>query len=93
MTNSNEKANNKLPDLDYSKLPKDIEEAVSPEPYKIEAEGKLTFDGRQFIIRIPKEIAQEGHVTNNTRVKFSFVKSLPKENREANPHDVKIELI
>jgi hypothetical protein len=90
MYKSNE---NSLPNLDYSNLPTDIAEAVSSEPYKINETGKLTFDGRQFIIRIPKEIANEAHITENTRVEFNFTKPLPNENKEAKPQDVSIKLI
>ena len=44
--------------LNYLKLPQDVKAAISPIPYIIEEASKLTWDGRQFILRIPKEIAE-----------------------------------
>ena len=49
-------------DLDYSKLPKPVLDAITTSQYTIEKESKLTWDGRQFIVRIPKEVALEAGI-------------------------------
>ena len=62
---------------DYAKIPEDVKEAVSisPMPYIIEETVKLTNDGRQFILRIPKEIAEEAGITEEKQIKFKLIKS------------------
>lgn len=66
-----------LPELDYSNLPKEIEEAITRKPYIVDKRAKLTWDGRQFIIRIPSEIAEEMNLTAENRVRFLLTKPLP----------------
>ncbi len=63
--------------IDYTKLPKDVKEAIEPIPYVVEETVKLTDDGRQFILRIPKEIAEEAGITKENRISFKLVKPLP----------------
>jgi len=63
--------------INYSKLPKDVKEAIEPIPYVVEEAVKLTWDGRQYILRIPKEIAEEAGITAEKRISFKFVKSSP----------------
>ncbi|KAF5044156.1 hypothetical protein DSECCO2_494780 [anaerobic digester metagenome] len=79
-----------LPDLDYSNLPKEIEEAINRKPYVIDKKAKLTWDGRQFIIRIPSEIAEEMELTAENRVHFRLTKPLPGSDEEPK---LEIELI
>ncbi len=45
--------------IKYTKLPEDVKKAIVSMPYIVEETVKLTWDGRQFILRIPKEIAEE----------------------------------
>ena len=56
-----------LPELDYSNITKEIEEAITRKPYIVDKRAKLTWDGRQFIIRIPSEIAEEMNLTAENR--------------------------
>lgn len=71
----------KLPKVDYTKLPEEIEKAVTKEPYKIEEKAKLTWDKKQFLVRIPSEIAREYGITEENkdqfRVIFRLIKPLP----------------
>ena len=68
--------------LNYSKLPKDIKEAIIEMPYIVEESVKLTWDGRQFILRIPKEIAEEAGITQENQVKFKFIKYPPESDEK-----------
>ena len=64
-----------LPDnLDYSKLPEAILDAITTSQYTIEKESKLTWDGRQFIVRIPKEVALEAEIKEGERIEFTIIK-------------------
>ena len=64
-----------LPDnLDYSNLPKAVLDAITTSQYTIEKESKLTWDGRQFIARIPKEVAQEADIKEGERIEFIIIK-------------------
>jgi hypothetical protein len=66
-----------LPKVDYSHLPKEIEEIISNKPYIIEKKGKISFDGKQFTMRIPSEIAEEMKITKDNRILFRMIKPLP----------------
>ena len=68
--------------LNYSKLPQDVKAAISPIPYIIEEASKLTWDGRQFILRIPKEIAEEAGLTTENQIKFKLTKPSPDSNEK-----------
>ena len=91
MIKSNEiKDLSELPDIDYSNLPKEVEESLTREPYKVKAKAKLTWDGKQFIIRIPSEITQEMKFTRENRMLFTLVKPRPDSDDK---NDLKIEII
>ena len=91
MRKSNEiKKLNELPDIDYSNLPKEVEESLTKEPYTVTTKAKLTWDGKQFIVRIPSEISQEMKLTNEKRMLFTLVKPVPDSDDEI---DLKIEII
>lgn len=82
-SDKNIKEINELPKrLDYSVLPREIEEAVQPNPYEIEKETKLSWDGKQFMVRIPLDISEEMGITQKNKgdfkVRFKLVKSRPK---------------
>jgi len=64
--------------IDYSKLPEDVKAIMIPIPYIVEEVVKLTWDGRQYILRIPKEIVEEVGITTENHIKFKFIKPSPK---------------
>ncbi len=66
-----------LPAVDYSKLPPEIEEVITRQPFKIENKTKLTWDGKQYSMRIPTEIATEMKITKDNQVFFRMIKPLP----------------
>lgn len=67
-----------LPNVDYSDVPVEIEAVLTGEPYTIEQTVKLTFDGDQYLARIPTEIAEELSLTEGeSRMEFTFQKPLP----------------
>ncbi len=86
MKKSMEKAKrlDELPKVDYTSLPEGLEKAVTKEPYKIEEKAKLTWDKKQFLVRIPSEIAREYGITKENkdqfRVIFRLIKPLPDSN-------------
>ena len=72
--------------LDYSNLPSDVKAAITSAtqiPYIVEEIVKLTWDGRQFILRIPKEIAEEVGITEENQIKFKFTKFPPESNEKS----------
>jgi len=78
MKKSNDVAElDELPEVDYSQIPKDIEDAVNRKPYVVDRKAKLTWDKRQFIIRIPTEIAKELKLTTDNQIRFLLTKPLP----------------
>jgi hypothetical protein len=69
-----------LPIVDYSNIPKEILEALSEKPHVIEKKVRLSWDGKQFILRIPKEITEEMNITKESQIQFKVIK--PKPNTE-----------
>lgn len=82
----------KLPKIDYSKseLPEKTKILIADTQYEIVEESKLTWDGRQFVTRIPKEIAAEYVITNQNKLRFTLRKPRPNSTEKA---DLKIELV
>lgn len=80
MKKSNEKAKrlDELPKVDYTKLPEELEKAITKEHYKIEEKAKLTWDKRQFLVRIPSEIAREYGITKENKDQFKVIFRLTK---------------
>lgn len=72
--------------LDYSVVPREIEEAINPMPYEIEKKTKLSWDGKQFMIRIPLDISDEMGITKENKgefkVRFKLVKGRPNTTEE-----------
>ena len=68
--------------INYSKLTEDVKTAIVSMPYIVEETVKLTWDGRQFILRIPKEIADEVGITSENQIKFKFIKFPPESNEK-----------
>ena len=66
--------------LDYFNLLSDVKAVITSAtqiPYIVEEIVKLTWDERQFILRIPKEIAEELGITEENQIKFKFTKFPP----------------
>jgi hypothetical protein len=79
-----------LPDVNYVDVPEEVEGVLTGESYIVDKMVKLTFDGDQFLARVPTEIADELNLTEGeSRMEFNFQKPLP--NSEEEP-TVKIEL-
>ena len=66
-----------LPVVDYSKIPDEVEEVINKQPYVVEGKAKVTWDGKQFLVRIPSEIANEMKITTEYRMLFKVTKPLP----------------
>lgn len=95
MNNSDETSHDKLPKIDYTKgLPPEIMDALDDQYYVIKKNAKLSWDGRQFIVRIPSEIISEYGVTrenrNDYRLRFDLKKPNPKSDKEL---ELKVELV
>ena len=71
-----------LPEVDYSTIPPEIEGVVGKKPHIIERKVKLTWDGKQFSFRIPKEIAEELKITKENQVLFRLKKPVPGSKEE-----------
>lgn len=77
------KKSNEIPEqIDYRKLPKDVEQAIEPTPEIISEEAKIGFDGRQYFIRFPTEISKLFSITTNDKVKFILTRPHPKSNEK-----------
>lgn len=75
-----------LPEVDYSNLPNEILKAIEIKLYTITKNAKLSWDGRQFIVRIPSEIADEMGVNKENKqdfkVRFEYTKPAPNTDDE-----------
>jgi hypothetical protein len=76
-----------IPVVDYSEVPKKIEDAIVERQYIIKKKVKLTWDGKQFIIRIPSEVTNEMHITKENRILFRLIKPRPDSDE-----DIKMEM-
>ena len=66
-----------LPEVDYSMLPEVTAEAIAEKPFIITEKAKLTWDGKQFLVRIPSEITNELRITKENQMLFILKKPLP----------------
>lgn len=66
-----------LPVVDYSALPPDIDAIVKKEQYTVEKKVRLTWDGKQYSLKIPSEVTSEMKITNDNRILFRLTKPLP----------------
>ena len=82
MSNSDEKSS--IPDkIDIDKLPEEVKEAVKPDgEYEVEKEAKISSDGRQFLVRFPKKVAEEYDVDAGDKVRFRVVSYPPESKKE-----------
>lgn len=82
-----------VPVVDYSNLPDEFKnEFLSEKPYVVEKFSKLSWDGKQFSIRIPKEIADEMNVTKRNQIKFKMTKARP-DTEEKNVLEISLVMV
>jgi hypothetical protein len=67
----------------YRRLPPEVEEVVGDERAKIEKTANINFDGRQYLIRFPKEISDAVGLCKEHKVKFTVIKPKPMSAEEA----------
>ena len=80
----------KIAEKDYlgnsSTLPKEISELIEPEKFTIEKDAKLSWDGRQLMVRMPLDITDEMGINKENkgdfRVHFELVKPAPDSDEE-----------
>lgn len=78
-SNVRKKENEKL---DYSKLPKELENIIEPVSDITEKEAKINFDGKQFLVRFPKDIAKAIGVRTGDKIRFKIILPSPKSNQK-----------
>ena len=69
--------------IEYRQLPPEVEEIVSEERAKIEREASITFDGRQYLVRFPKDISDAMDLSREHKVRFTL--TMPKPRTEEKP--------
>lgn len=69
--------------LDYSKLPNDLESVIAETLSDItEKEANINFDGKQYLVRFPNDIANAIGIKKGDKIKFRIVLPSPKTNQE-----------
>lgn len=68
--------------LDYSKLPKELDDVIEPISDITEKEANINFDGKQFLVRFPKDIAKAIGVKTGDKIRFKVVLSSPKSGQK-----------
>ena len=67
-----------VPDtIQYNKLPKEVEEILEQTIEEITEESRITFDGRQYLVRFPNEISRLYGITHEKRVVFRLKRPSP----------------
>jgi len=64
--------------------------ALEPEPNTITKTAKLTYDGEQFYVRFPKEIAESIGIDKDMEVQFTATEHPPETGEE---NELEIELV
>ncbi len=72
----------KFPPVDYSKLPKEVERIVEPHQDRIIEEASATFDGKQFLFRVPTKISTVMNLSKKDKIEFVVDMPLPKTRDE-----------
>jgi hypothetical protein len=80
----------KSSDNSKRRYPKEIERVIEPQPYEITDDAKITFDGRQFIVRIPKRISRLIGIEKGDALEFHVIKPHPKAQNVELQFDVKL---
>jgi hypothetical protein len=83
MTNLSDESEGAPPKkIEYRRLPREVEAVVGEERAKIEKTANINFDGRQYMIRFPKEISDAVGLTKDHKIKFTVVKPKPMSGEE-----------
>lgn len=67
--------------IDYDGPPKGLEKTIKPSSIITEKEANINFDGKQFLVRFPKDIVNAIGVKKGDRIKFRVVLGLSKTNK------------
>ena len=70
--------------IEYLRLPREVEEVVGEERAKVEDIANITFDGRQYLVRFPKDISDAMELSKEHKVKFIVIKPKPRTNEKPN---------
>ena len=68
--------------IEYLRLPREVEAVIGEERAEIEDTANITFDGRQFLVRFPKDISDAMELSREYKVKFTVKKPKPRTNEE-----------
>ena len=68
--------------LDYSKLPKELEDVIEPVSDVTEKDANINFDGKQFLVRFPKDIAKAARVKIGDKIRFKVILPSPKSGQK-----------
>lgn len=68
--------------IEYRRLPREVEEVVGEEKAKIEDTANITFDGRQYLVRFPKDVSDAMELSREYKVKFTVTKPKPRTDDE-----------
>ena len=68
--------------LDYNKLPKELQDVIEPVSDVTEKEANINFDGKQYLVRFPKDIAKAIGVKIGDKIKFRIESPSPKTGKK-----------
>lgn len=68
--------------LDYDNLPKELQEVIEPASDVTEKEMSISFDGKQFLVRFPKDIAKAIGIKKGDKIKIRLELPSPKTNQK-----------
>lgn len=68
--------------LDYDKLPKELQDVIEPLSDVTEKEANINFDGKQFLVRFPKDIAKAIGIKKGDRIKIRVELPSSKTNQQ-----------
>lgn len=68
--------------IEYLRLPREVEEVVGEEQAVIEDTANITFDGRQYLVRFPKDVSDAMNLSRGDKVKFTVIKPKPRTNEK-----------
>jgi len=64
--------------IEYQRLPREVEEVIGEERAEIEDTANITFDGRQYLVRFPKDISDAMELSREYNIKFTVIKPKPR---------------
>ena len=82
--NSDESEGGPPKKIKYQRLPREVEEVVGEGRAEIEDTANITFDGRQYLVRFPKDISDAMELSKEHKVKFTVIKPKPRTNEKPN---------